>query len=113
MIKEAFPVTGMNCAACASSVESILSHTKGVQQAEVNFATELVWVEYDETISPQNLHEALNKVGYGLLWSDDRTGDELAEAQKSPSQVLPTGKNSNDCFCFIEYTSSYYWYGFY
>ena len=82
MIKEAFPVTGMNCAACASTVESILSHTKGVQQAEVNFATELVWVEYEETLSPQNLHEALNKVGYGLLWSDDRTGDELAEAQK-------------------------------
>ena len=88
MIKEAFPVTGMNCAACASSVESILSHTKGVQQAEVNFATELVWVEYDETLSPQNLHEALNKVGYGLLWSEDRTGDELAEAQKKPKPSI-------------------------
>ena len=82
MIKEAFPVTGMSCAACASSVESILSHTKGVQKAEVNFATELVWVEFEESLSPEDLHEALNKVGYGLLWSDDESGDELAEAQK-------------------------------
>lgn len=82
MVKEAFPVTGMSCAACASSVESILSHTKGVQQAEVNFATELVWVEFEEILSPEDLHEALNKVGYGLLWSDDESGDELAEAQK-------------------------------
>ena len=82
MVKEAFPVTGMSCAACASSVESILSHTKGVQQAEVNFATELVWVEYEESLSPEDLHEALKKVGYGLLWSDDESGDELAEAQK-------------------------------
>ncbi len=82
MVKEAFPVTGMSCAACASSVESILSHTKGVQQAEVNFATELVWVEYEESLSPEDLHEALKKVGYGLLWSNDESGDELAEAQK-------------------------------
>jgi Cu2+-exporting ATPase len=82
MVNEAFPVTGMSCAACASSVESILSHTKGVQQAEVNFATELVWVEYEESLSPEDLHEALKKVGYGLLWSDDESGDELAEAQK-------------------------------
>ena len=82
MVKEAFPVTGMSCAACASSVESILSHTKGVQQAEVNFATALVWVEFEESLSPEDLHEALNKAGYGLLWSDDESGDELAEAQK-------------------------------
>ena len=82
MVNEAFPVTGMSCAACASSVESILSHTKGVQQAEVNFATELVWVEYEESLSPEDLHEALKKVGYGLLLSDDESGDELAEAQK-------------------------------
>ena len=82
MVNEAFPVTGMSCAACASSVESILSHTKGVQQAEVNFATELVWVEYEESLSPEDLHEALKKVGYGLLWSTDESGDELAEAQK-------------------------------
>ena len=27
-------------------------------------------------------HLALNKAGYGLLWSDDESGDELAEAQK-------------------------------
>ena len=82
MVNEAFPVTGMSCAACASSVESILSHTKGVQQAEVNFATALVWVEFEESLSPEDLHEALNKAGYGLLWSDDESGDELAEAQK-------------------------------
>ncbi len=87
MVKEAFPVTGMSCVACASSVESILSNTKGVQQAEVNFATELVWVEYEEDISPKDLNEALKKVGYGLLWSDDESGDELAEAQKKAQEA--------------------------
>ncbi|HAS60789.1 MAG TPA: hypothetical protein DCS64_20440, partial [Algoriphagus sp.] len=37
-----FPVTGMTCAGCASSVETILSHTEGVQSALVNFATNTV-----------------------------------------------------------------------
>ena len=34
-IKNSFPVTGMTCAACASSVESILLHTEGVNRASV------------------------------------------------------------------------------
>ena len=37
-IKESFPVTGMTCASCASSVESVLKHTSGVFDASVNFA---------------------------------------------------------------------------
>ena len=87
MTKEAFPVTGMSCAACASSVESILSHTEGVRSAEVNFATGLVWVDYEATLHPSDLHQALEKVGYGLLWSEDGAGDELAEAQEKAQQA--------------------------
>lgn len=41
-IKKSFPVTGMTCAACASSVESILSNTDGVNKATVNFASNSV-----------------------------------------------------------------------
>ena len=52
-IKKSFPVTGMTCAACASSVESILSHTDGVNKAIVNFASNSVLVDYDETISEE------------------------------------------------------------
>ncbi len=65
--KETFPVTGMSCAACASSVESILSSTHGVAKASVNFASNSVLVEYDESAKPEDLQNALRSVGYDLL----------------------------------------------
>jgi Cu2+-exporting ATPase len=87
MTREAFPVTGMSCAACASSVESILSQTEGVRKAEVNFATGLVWVDYDAPLQPSDLDEALKKVGYGLLWSPEGSEDDLAKAQEHAQQA--------------------------
>ena len=48
LIKNTFPVTGMSCASCASSVESMLNSTEGVHKASVNFASSSVLVEYDE-----------------------------------------------------------------
>ncbi len=38
-VTNSFPVTGMTCAACASSVESILAHTDRVKTDDVNFAS--------------------------------------------------------------------------
>ena len=60
-IKKSFPVTGMTCAACASSVESILSHTDGVNKAIVNFASNSVLVDYDETISEEKLQKIISQ----------------------------------------------------
>ncbi|MCP9200175.1 heavy metal translocating P-type ATPase [Gramella sp. GC03-9] len=66
-IKKSFPVTGMTCAACASSVESILSHTEGVNKAEVNFASSSVLVDYDEATTEEQLQNALRQVGYDII----------------------------------------------
>jgi Cu2+-exporting ATPase len=66
-IKKSFPVTGMTCAACASSVESILSHTEGVNNAIVNFASSSVLVDYDENVTEEKLQNALRQVGYDII----------------------------------------------
>lgn len=66
-VKKSFPVTGMTCAACASSVESILSHTEGVSSASVNFASSSVLVEYDPDLTPTDLQTALQTIGYDLI----------------------------------------------
>ncbi|MEC8692133.1 MAG: cation transporter, partial [Bacteroidota bacterium] len=76
-----FPVTGMSCAACASSVESILKNTNGVKQASVNFATHSVLVEYDAT--EEELHKALQSVGYELLLNEFHAEEEQEEARKA------------------------------
>ncbi len=66
-VKESFPVTGMTCAACASSVESILSHTEGVHGATVNFANSSVLVEYNKSVTHDDLQKALQSVGYDII----------------------------------------------
>ncbi|MDW7692141.1 heavy metal translocating P-type ATPase [Flammeovirgaceae bacterium SG7u.111] len=81
---EQFPVTGMSCAVCASSVESILSSTEGVLKASVNFASSSVLVEYEETTSKEGLQNALREIGYDLIIETEdpvRTQEALQRKQ--------------------------------
>ena len=65
--KKSFPVTGMTCAACASSVESMLGHTEGVYNASVNFANSTVLVEYDCAMDLSDLQNAVRQIGYDIV----------------------------------------------
>ncbi|WP_420317869.1 heavy metal translocating P-type ATPase [Ekhidna sp.] len=67
VIKESFPVTGMTCAACASSVESMISNTPGVTMASVNFATNSVLVEREKSVTSEMLRQAVQAIGYDLI----------------------------------------------
>jgi len=57
----------MTCAACASSVESILTNTTGVSKASVNFASNSVLVEYDSSTKDTDLQDSLRSVGYDII----------------------------------------------
>ncbi|MBO6496573.1 MAG: copper-translocating P-type ATPase [Roseivirga sp.] len=80
--KQSFPVTGMTCAACAGSVESILSHTEGVTNANVNFASSSVLVEYDTALEPSDLQNALRSVGYDLIVDAEDPSETQETLQK-------------------------------
>jgi Cu+-exporting ATPase len=43
-------VTGMTCTACAATIEKGLSETPGIEQADVNFASEKASMKYDFTM---------------------------------------------------------------
>ena len=79
------PVTGMSCASCAVSVQSMLNHTKGVQDAAVNYANESVTFKYNpkETTLPE-LDEVLKTIGYGLIVQED---EEEAALEKESIQA--------------------------
>ena len=81
VITESFPVTGMSCAACATSVESILSNTEGVDEASVNFASNTVLVKHRVDVSSLQLQEALRKVGYDLVIDVEDPDARLEEEQ--------------------------------
>lgn len=81
MLKKTFPVVGMSCASCASSVESILGFQEGVKSAAVNFANATVLVEYEaQAISPNQMKEALNEIGFDILIEENTNIAEKVEA---------------------------------
>ncbi|WP_339840951.1 heavy metal translocating P-type ATPase [uncultured Maribacter sp.] len=87
-IKESFPVTGMTCASCASSVESVLKHTDGVIDASVNFASSTVLVEYDKKLSPNQLQNALREVGYDIIIDAENPSEVQQELQQKHYQDI-------------------------
>lgn len=81
-IKKQYPVTGMTCAACAVSVESILQSEPGVLKAGVNFATQTVQVEYIPTIAgPLSLKHALQGVGYDMIVDESDDAKKTLETE--------------------------------
>ncbi len=81
MIKRTFKVSGMHCASCASSVESMLGAMEGIGKANVNFADESVLVEYDDSsVSEQEMKKAVQQIGYDLILEQET--DLEAEQEK-------------------------------
>jgi len=59
-------VTGMTCTTCAATVEKALAEKQGIEQAQVNFASETASVEYDpEKIDLAAIKDSISQVGYG------------------------------------------------
>jgi Cu2+-exporting ATPase len=87
-VKESFPVTGMTCASCAASVESVLKHTEGVFDASVNFANSSVLVEYDKELSPNQLQNALREVGYDIIIDAEDPSEVQQELQQKHYQDI-------------------------
>jgi Cu2+-exporting ATPase len=76
-VKKTLPVTGMSCAACALSVESMLGSLEGVDHASVSYAGSSVFVAYNpDIISLQQMKQSLISIGYDLLIEEDND-DEL------------------------------------
>ena len=61
------PIEGMHCASCAANIERRLQREPGVEQAAVNFATQVATVEYapEQTDVPR-LIAAVRDAGYAV-----------------------------------------------
>ena len=71
-VKRTFPVTGLSCASCAISVESMLKTQRGVRNASVNYANSSVWVEFDPgTVNTMDFKSAIQSIGYDLLIEEE------------------------------------------
>ncbi len=89
--KVTLPVTGMTCAACAVSVESILKTQPGVQDAGVNFAGQNAWVSYQPAkVSLPQLRQAIQSVGYDLIIDQENAAEKQEALQVAHYRELKT-----------------------
>ncbi len=67
MRKTQLKITGMTCASCVARVEKAIRETKGVEQANVNLATEIATFVYDPAqISIEYIVKSIKDAGYGV-----------------------------------------------
>ena len=58
-------ISGMHCSSCAGLIEKSLLKTRGVLEANVNFATSKARIKFDTKLTtPENLVEAVKSAGY-------------------------------------------------
>jgi Cu2+-exporting ATPase len=80
-VRKTYPVTGMSCASCAVSAESMLQSQPGVVSAGVNFANSTASVEFVPGMaSAEALKAALQSVGYDLVVDESEEAAESLEA---------------------------------
>lgn len=87
-VKKSFSVTGLSCASCALSVESMLKSQKGVLNASVNFAASTVLLEYNPSTSDVNdFKKAVQSIGYDMI-TDEKQSLKLEEVIRNESALL-------------------------
>lgn len=68
MATKSLTITGMTCASCAKAVERATKKIEGVTESNVNFATEKLSIDFDETkVSSKDIQVAVEKAGYNVV----------------------------------------------
>ncbi len=65
--KASIRITGMTCTTCAATIKKGLARTHGVEQADVNFASEKASIKYDPTkVDLAKIKDTVSQLGYGV-----------------------------------------------
>ena len=84
-VRKEFPVTGLSCASCAISVESMLKEQKGVLNASVNYANSLAQVEFEPAIvQGEDLKSIIQSIGYDLLIENNGQNSKKSSSRNIP-----------------------------
>ena len=85
--RQTLPVRGMHCAACVGKVERALTGVPGVEQANVNLATEQATVAFDpERTGVPALQQAVEAAGYELGAAPAIRGGEAEDRERRVRQ---------------------------
>ncbi|MAL00626.1 MAG: copper-translocating P-type ATPase [Alcaligenaceae bacterium] len=76
-------VQGMTCASCVGRVERVLKKLPGVEQANVNLATERAEIDVTDASLVQQAIQAIQKAGYQASVVSEGADDHLADRQQA------------------------------
>jgi P-type Cu+ transporter len=67
-LEQSLKIGGMTCAACAKRIEKVTKKLEGVQDSSVNYATEKLSIQYDESVvSLPAIRATIEKAGYEAI----------------------------------------------
>jgi len=79
--KTTLKIKGMTCASCAANIENDLKKEKGIKSANVNFASEKLYLEFDSIdISITKVKKIIEKLGYKAL--EENLEEEMHDHHK-------------------------------
>ena len=85
-------INGMTCGGCAASIQRKLEALDGINQCEVNFATESARIKSDAVIHPKQLIEWVRSLGFSVQTEEHR----FTASDKQFDQQLLTNLLDND-----------------
>ncbi len=98
MNSETFQVKGMHCASCSSVITKKLKKLPGVEDCDVNFATEKVKISFDhDQVGLPEMNNEINKLGYRLMPQHTQimTANEINHNEMDHSKMV-IGQNSSE-----------------
>lgn len=81
-------IEGMSCASCAMTIENAVSKIPGVHKASVNLATEIMAVEANDSVTPEDISKVVDGVGYGARPRGKSVEEELEEKNEKKEAHL-------------------------
>src|SRR3989338_2333039 len=85
-----FNISGMTCASCAINIENALKKETGVKSANVNFALEKLYLEFDEIeINVAKIQKIIEKLGYKAM---EETVEEEAHDHHKEAKMQEVSK---------------------
>ena len=81
-------IEGMSCASCAMTIENAVSKIPGVHKASVNLATEIMTVEANDSVTPEDIAKVVDGVGYGARPRGKSVEEELEEKNEKKEAHL-------------------------
>lgn len=78
-----FKIEGMTCAACSGAVERVTRKLAGVEESNVNLATEKLKITFDpDVVSIKEIKQAIEKAGYKAIDEAEVSVDEVDHKEK-------------------------------